>query len=130
MSEASMTKEQLIQALESAIEGSRELDARVALEMGALRYRNWYDDEARTVHAWHVSWVMDVWEPLPRYTESLDAARTLVPKGWVWQVKHVIQAQAVVWSLEIDWDDREPPTGYSEQPALALCIAALRARPA
>lgn len=67
----------------------------------------------------------------PRYTASLDAALTLVPKGYLWQVKQGIESQAIVWSLEIDYDDDGAPAGYSTTfPAIALCIAALKARAA
>jgi hypothetical protein len=70
----------------------------------------------------------------PPYTASIDAALTLVPEGWRWS---------------LDWTQRPPyqdcgradlyaPGGgikppdvqdvYAATPAIALCIAALRAR--
>lgn len=65
----------------------------------------------------------------PLYTFSVDAAVTLVPPHHLWQVKQGIEASAVVWMLETDYDERDPPMGYSTTfPAIALCIAALRAR--
>jgi len=64
----------------------------------------------------------------PAYTSSLDAALTLVPLHHLWEIKQGIECRAVVWQLETDYDERNPPTGYSTTfPALALCIAALKA---
>ncbi len=64
----------------------------------------------------------------PAYTRSLDAAMTLIPPHHLWQVKQGIQASAIVWMIESDYDDRQPPVGYSTTfPAIALCIAALKA---
>lgn len=63
--------------------------------------------------------------PAPPYTTSLDAAVSLVPEGWFWQVKRGFGYDAVVWSAEREgfW------AGASQGgPALALCIAALKAR--
>lgn len=71
-------------------------------------------------------------DDLPRYTTSLDAAVSLVPEGMDWFVKHYASAGgkygAVVTSPELArrWGD------YScddvATPALALCIASLKAR--
>ena len=67
--------------------------------------------------------------PLPSYTTSLGAALTLVPEGWLWEIKRGVEARAIVWTLEKDYDETAPPTGYhAESPALALCIACLKAR--
>ncbi len=64
----------------------------------------------------------------PHYTASLDAALKVVPKHHLWQVKQGIQAVAIVWCLETDYDDRPAPTGYSTTfPAIALCAAAIKA---
>jgi len=65
----------------------------------------------------------------PAYTGLVDKAITLVPRHHLWMLKKGIECQAVVWMLETDYDERQPPTGYTtEFPALALCIAALKAR--
>lgn len=64
----------------------------------------------------------------PAYTASVDAALRLVPPHHLWQVKQGIECTAIVWRLETDYDDHPAPTGYSTTyPALALCIAALKA---
>lgn len=73
--------------------------------------------------------------PLPKFTESLDAALTLVPEGWAFHRLHQY------------FNNRNPAWGYGGElrcfaqpdiglavgesrnsPALALCIAALKAR--
>lgn len=67
----------------------------------------------------------------PAYTASVDAALTLVPPHHLWELKQGIEARAIVWRLETDYDDDGAPTGYSTTfPAIALCIAALHARAA
>lgn len=66
--------------------------------------------------------------PPEAYTALMDAALLLVPPHHLWQVKQGIQCQAVVWMLETDYDEGDPPMGYTIKfPALALCIAAIRA---
>lgn len=95
----------LIAKLESATEGSRELD--------------------RAIHS-HIrgveEFLLSTW---PAYTTSLDAALTLVPEGWHWNVGDV----GLAWvgthesATKIVRHD-----GDAHTPALALCIAALKAR--
>lgn len=64
----------------------------------------------------------------PTYTTSVDAALTLVPPHHLWSLRQGIEARAIVWMLETDYDERDPPTGYTTTfPAMALCIAALKA---
>ncbi len=60
----------------------------------------------------------------PAYSASLDAAMSLVPEGWFYEIESKTSS-AVVW--------KEPgPTPHTlseaATPALALCVAALRAR--
>jgi hypothetical protein len=65
----------------------------------------------------------------PAYTASFDAALTLVPPHYQWEARQGIEARAIVWSVCVDYDEREAPTGYSTTfPAMALCTAALRAQ--
>lgn len=62
---------------------------------------------------------------------SLDAALSLVPAHHLWQVKRGFVCEAIVWSAERDYDDsgHVAPVGRKpDGPALALCIAALKAR--
>ena len=60
------------------------------------------------------------------FTRSLDAAMTLVPEGWFWQVGQGNHAWAAVYKNPIPPAMRVDPIGAT--PALALCAAALKAR--
>lgn len=83
------------------------------------------------------------WEALamtfgaPQYTASLDAALTLVPEGWTWQVSGPdLSERAFAYVREYQPDQPRPMRPDAEgsarvpSPALALCIAALKARQA
>ena len=58
------------------------------------------------------------------YTESIDAALTLVPEGCAWHVGCEIDftPTARVWGHDVHADE------FGATPVIALCIAALRAR--
>jgi hypothetical protein len=59
----------------------------------------------------------------PLYTHSIDAALTLVPEGWEWSLSY----EAGKYCCEAG----DPLIGLCSEapiPAIALCIAALRAR--
>lgn len=110
----------LIERLEKASEGNRLLDA----EIGRL-IASEHDDRTR-----------------PLWTTSLDAALTLVPEGWGGRI--YLSGAVSLWSdgpdlgavcraLAKNETPREPTkkvVGSSDcgSPALALCIAALKAR--
>jgi hypothetical protein len=92
----------LIAKLESATEGSRELDREVNLAA-----------TGKFLH--HLA---------PRYTTSIDAALTLVPGYHYW----IVGVQyAAVWQEDGRLADAEKIVTHG-RPALALCIAALKAR--
>ena len=67
------------------------------------------------------------------YTASLDAALTLVPKGWRWSLDYTQRApyqDCGCAALFAPGDGIKPPDvpeTYARTPALALCAAALRA---
>jgi hypothetical protein len=63
-----------------------------------------------------------------RYTESLDAAITLVPEGWTWGRFH----SGVVECMTLNGPGNSIlfERGEGNSSALALCAAALRARAA
>lgn len=110
-----MTRDDLIKQLEQAQGPDRELD--------------------RAIHdlIYTPDWNKTDFGPVAYYTTSIDAALTLVPPHHLWQLKQGIQCTAIVWMLETDYDEggHDVPTGYSTTfPAIALCIAALRARAA
>lgn len=101
----------LIAELEAATEGSRELDNAVAKALGFM--------------------MPQPGDP-PRYSTSLDAALTLVPKGCGWSMnddgegfvfQKVKRAGGPGWPIigQCDGDTT---------PALSLCICSLRARQA
>lgn len=78
------------------------------------------------------------WTPTPHVTRSIDAALTLVPDGWAWQVGP-FNFKRISWAqLAEPADDIQ---GYGPGiknraqadhvvPAISLCIAALKARQA
>ena len=118
-----------LEALLARVEGEkgedRAMDAEIALHIGGcVRYRNWYDDDAKTQHAWHFKWQDDCeWEPLPHFTTSLDAAVALVERvrpGNVLEVEGF--AGSAQWGAMVAEHGATAPT-----PARALIAALLRA---
>jgi hypothetical protein len=118
---------ELIARLEAATEGSKGLDREIleaTVKYGAALMK------------------------APLYTTSLDAALTLVPGGLCWNVSSADNAMvdgkpdATVFGDEVEryqpgWPDAPPdivrePYEHHEAatPALAICIAALKARAA
>ncbi len=103
---------QMIADLRAAQQGSRYLSRRVAIALGTLRE---YEDQRCERH-----------EEFPDYTESVDAALTLVPEEWGWSLRPIFE---LVGSLkkgfiaEVYWS-----VTVANTPALALATAALEAR--
>ena len=100
-----MTRADLIAALEKAEGPSRELDAEIRKHVPG--------------------------DYLPAFTASLDAALTLVPEGLAWRVEPATpgytdwgkyRAGVTTWEKPYDLPS------YGATPAIALCIAALKAR--
>lgn len=125
----------LIAKLEAATEGSRELDAEIWRHLGlapAIGDGVW-DWKYMGNGAWHQSEMESTWgrhAAAPHYTTSLDAALTLVPDGlgrgcWAFSRDHYGGCHADVWR-NAEFNRKEH--GSSKTPALALCIAALKAR--
>jgi len=106
-----MTNE-LIAALEAAEGASRELDAAIA----DLRWmQNWGKKRPKDIHAAPV-------------TSSIDAAMTLVPEGWRPSIDCTFDRPEVTmhpWSDHLFKHGRK--YGKAATPAIAICIAALRA---
>jgi len=115
----------LIQRMETATEGSRELDAAI--------YRLLYS--GKLVDLLRRSGVTDM-EYCPDYTTSLDAALTLVPEGYrLYNLSDQLDDRRGRWFAGIANDVppivNPPATSYmahAPSPPLALCIAALKAR--
>ena len=130
----------LIKRIEAATKGSRELDAevynttpengRVAMRLPMEKWRGRFDD------GWYVvrsdKGAEDKYpERLPHYTTSIDAALTLVPEGaWDWSVHEYLTSSyqnRALAKVGPAVEDRHVH-GSGRKPALALCIAALKAR--
>ena len=124
-----MSTDDLITRLEAAKTGSRELDTAVgcAAKMPMDWYSSYgYGDPAKDAPREH-----------RHYTTSLDSALTLVPEGWgmaVTNPKHWDaepndrEPYARVYKVPFDDADEGIFKGTAATPALALCVAALKAR--
>ena len=109
----------LIKRLEEATEWSRELDADIYEAMGNTVFR-----------AYGVMPVRDKdLGPIPAYTFSLDTAVTLVPDSFDWTIRN-LSNKLFLAACADPRDDGNPwiTPAVKPTPALALCIAALRAR--
>jgi len=98
-------KATLLSRLQAAAGPSRELDAEIALANG------WKKSDPQGY------WCApdgDIWATPPRYTESIDAALTLLPEDFPREFR----------SLRINFDEWY----VGENPALALLIAIERAK--
>lgn len=67
-------------------------------------------------------------EPCPRWTESLDAALTLVPDGFKWKLGYSRHVPCVVELVDYRTHKGTYISECDYGHALALCAAALRAR--
>jgi len=117
-----MTLSDLIAELERATEGSRELDLAICRGIGAAVIASPRRPVVKFARGDH-------WRSPPAYTTSLDAALSLVPEGWSWMVRNVHGnmggPQGVAYCTRPDTDNE---TARAATPALALVIAALKAR--
>lgn len=120
-----MTRAELIAALEKATGPSRELDlaiCRGALNSEPLGHAAGMDDGLLLMQRVGL---------YPRYTSSIDAALTLVPDGMRWRVFGVPTAGKAFASCKTG-STLDPATeeweAVAPTPALALCIAALKAQ--
>lgn len=118
---------ELAERCEAATGPDRELDELIAAELaGAVR------EVQHGVSHYHRDgrWV-SVGEIKP-YTASLDAAMTLVPEWCVWSTgdwkANGHCASASVWPPEDKRPEGFHGIAQAATPALALCVAALRAR--
>jgi hypothetical protein len=127
--------EELIKRLEAATEGSRELDKAILLATG------WrIDKEAFGIAAASEIWiapngddydaVVDPFHRFPRPTSSLDSALTLVPEGMCWEISLFPRSETENGPIAFVAKPLDMFTTWTDgaTPALALCIASLRAR--
>ena len=121
----------LLIRLENAKEGSRELDAEI-LRIARPEFADMQFHP--TVAGWLIGGDHKQPEYAPRYTTSLDAALTLVPEGCIWATSaYTTFATADVTLTGEGFLSASGDVEFEAQaktPALALCIAALRARAA
>jgi hypothetical protein len=126
-----VTIDEIIERLEKASGPDRELDAAIAIEIGAYPT----DWQAR-LPGYSLEYFM-AWSGFAdNYTSSIDAALTLVAADAVWSIGRRIKVDGYVAIIDGLWGRPQPmtPRSYHSHlgatPALALCIAALRARKA
>jgi hypothetical protein len=123
-----MTIDELIARLESAAEGSRDFDYRIAQVIGNKWMEGVREGDSPPFAPRSIA---D--RTIPRYTTSVDAALTLVPDGWV--VANISQNDNRLWWTCLNRGyrtsyDATAIAGDLATPALAVCVAALRARTA
>lgn len=121
----------LLSRISAAAGPSRELDAEIALAHGWKQERD--------------TFIGDCWKSPqgryqpgpPRYTESIDAALTLVPKGLFWLIGYGKTRPdeplygAQILSPSEDWTEPDSVISEGESnatPAIALVIACLKAK--
>lgn len=122
---------ELIEKLESAEHGSRELDAEVALATGYVSEREgncFYGNPDHSVLVLERDYYDNGGHApeLPRFTSSIDGALSLVPQTKYMRLERYSDGWYAFVSSRSDsvsgWRGEQKPA------ALALCIAALRAR--
>jgi hypothetical protein len=116
--------EEIIAALEKAHGPSRDLDLEIWRAASGKPWR-WEPrvDNAITWDKYGKGAIGNPVVSLDPFTSSLDAALTLVPEGAVWCMTHTGLPKTTVFASV-----HGGPTAVGRTPAIALCIAALRAR--
>lgn len=107
----------LLQKLQSATEGSRELDIAIAAEFSA---------ESESI----VEFGTRAWE-CPNYTTNLQDAVSLVPEGWRYLMdkRPYAESRQDGYRAEVyrQGSPETPETHWGPTMALALCIAIIKA---
>lgn len=115
----------LITRLENADGPSRELDLAIALAVGidAKDGARVFADRPHPVEKDAMGWI-----PLRHFTSSIDAAITLVPEGAEWNATNIYGIART--EVGLNFNDYGPFYGERKDGniAIALCIAALKAR--
>lgn len=120
--------EALIARVEAATGPDRELDAEIAEAIGMA-----LSDDRTAVYAGYrvnanTDEEYDVWDDVPFYSESLDAAVSLVPSGWV--VEIIVQ-HPTYWAMKLRrLSDGMLVSGAAKTEQGTRTAAALRARQA
>jgi hypothetical protein len=140
MKGSGMNLEELASRLAGAVEGSRELDAKLAAAAMAGGTAYYVTDGDRPQDAAAGEWLVVrrtedgqvVTHRPPRYTSSLDAAVSLVPKTMGWELtfkrRDHVYAAGIAPRRTPETGRYETHAGQAKTAPLALCSAALRAR--
>lgn len=142
--------DELIEKMERATGADRELDVLIGAAVDVDCGLGLGLTFAVAVERFGVAWATEsaeahnsiLWNALPRYTSSLDAALTLVPEGdydqtWTkstrgkgsWEHWTLHQVRICLETVADDPDETSPEAiGCHNVQAIALCIAALKAR--
>lgn len=123
----------LIERLETASQGSRELDAEIERKVSGVKV--WlaskndpfdYDEETE---AW-MDWAGETVK-VPHYTMNLQTALTLLPEGWTW-VMSGGEDRATVHLIaplpDNHWETRRTLYEVAATPALSFVKVCLQAR--
>lgn len=119
---------ELAERCEAATGADTKLEREIAEALGWRHVRNKGPESEWFPYVWVApDGKCDADETYPDYTASIDAALTLVPEGWNWQVGKGNHCWSAVYqgappSMRVD--------PIAATPALAICAAALRARAA
>lgn len=125
-----MTMQSLIVRLEAASGPDRELDGRIWCALNGYPFVQW--DGAGCVYRGRDGIGHIAHDHIREWTRSIDASMTLVPDGWSWKLLHEPKYtrvyRVVVRGASTLAEVAPAYVISSPTPALALCIAALRAR--
>jgi hypothetical protein len=124
----------LIAKLEAAVGPDRELDADILWLTDKRRAERVYWNAATGLPKPLPDWPrplsglgpVAVVNYAPAYTSSLDAALTLVPDGFQWQVRSMPTEEDFDYSAQVNWTPNLHD--HAASPPIALCVAAFRAR--
>ena len=125
----------IIAKLEAATEGSRELDCMIWCELNGKRYKEHATSHRGETHCFYTEppkRTPHVETGIPPWTQSIDAALTLVPKGYDWIISnvngHFGGTPYACVEDEMKISGLHTTRHFANTPVLALCIASLRAR--
>jgi hypothetical protein len=115
--------DELIKRLEAATGSDRELDNLIALAAGYTIAQKCMPNAPDTYSTPKRKYI----GVAPRFTESIDAALTLVPDGWT----RAVDATAPEMGIDVTLfppDDTAEVCETHDSEAVATCMSALRAR--
>jgi hypothetical protein len=132
---------ELAERCEKAAASDRELDVDIALlvggagKIGGTIYHQGADAKYTLTHGMTLAEAVGkapkrdcaIWNAVPDFTASVDAAMTLVPERFDWIIGHTNSGLTI--HAEVGGRGGEYQR-FAATPALALCAAALRARAA